>query len=59
MTYQKHKNSSFFVCGRHYSGTLVIEAVLTKTGRSILGGEAFKCNRKTSMVVSHDTLKVE
>ena len=64
MTFQKLKNNSYCVGGRHHSSTSNITGDITtikKTGKEVklLIGRCSICNRKKSMVVSDNTIKAE
>ena len=64
MNSQKFENNSYCVGGKHKSGTKNIAGEVTvnnKTGREIklLIGKCVVCNRKKSMIVSHNTIQAE
>ena len=64
MNSQNFENNSYCVGGKHRSGTKNItgeKTVNKKTGRKIklLIGKCVTCNRKKSMIVSDNTIKVE
>ena len=64
MNSQKFKTNSSCVGGKHYCGTRNIAGEITlnkKTGGEIyiLVGQCSTCKRKSSMIVSHNTIKAE
>ena len=64
MNSQKFENNSYCVGGKHRSGTKNITGEITvikKTGREIklLVGKCVICNRKKSMIVSHNISQSE
>ena len=59
MSFQKFKNDSFCVGGRHRSSTIKIYGDITSKGSKVLIGYCSVCNRKKSMTVSDNTIKAE
>ena len=64
MNSQRFKTNSYYVGGKHGSGTKNIAGEITfskKIGREIklLVGHCSSCNRKKSMIVSDNTKQVE
>ena len=64
MSFQKFKTNSYWVGGRHRSGTKDITGEITvnkKTGKDtkLLVGKSVICNRKKSMIVSDNFIKAE
>ena len=47
------------VGGRHSSGTVIIDADITQTGRIILVGKCNNCHRNESMAVIDNTIKAQ
>ena len=56
---QKFKINSYFVEGRHYSGTNNIRGFITSKGTKMLKGNCVKCRRNKSMTVSDATTEAE
>ena len=59
MSFQKFKNDSYCVGGRHRSATVKIYGDITSKGSKVLIGYCSICNRKKSMAVSDNTIKAE
>ena len=59
MSFQKLENDSFCVGGRHRSATTKIYGDITSKGSKVPIGYCSICNRKNSMTVSDNTIKVE
>ena len=59
MSFQKFKNDSYCVGGRHRSATVKINGDIISKGSKVLIGYCSVCNRKKSMTVSDDTIKAE
>ena len=64
MSFQKFKNDSYCVGGRHRSGTKNIVGEITsnkKTGKEIklLVGKCVVCNKRKLMIVSDNTIQAE
>ena len=57
MSFQKFKNDSYCVGGRHRSATTKIYDDITSKGSKVLIGYCSICNRKKSMTVSDNTIK--
>ena len=56
---QKFKTNSYYVGGRHYSGTNNIRGYITSKGTNLLKGNCVKCKRNKSMTVSDATTEAE
>ena len=64
MSFQKFKSDSYYVGGKHRSGTKNITGELTvrkKTGKQIklVVGKCVICNRRKSIIVSDNTIQAE
>ena len=59
MTFNKFKSDSYCVGGRQRSATVKIYGDVTSKGNKVLIGYCSTCNRKKSITVSVDTIKVE
>ena len=59
MSFNKFKNDSYCVGGRHRSATTKIYGNITSKGNKVLIGYCAICNRKKSMTVSDNTIKSE
>ena len=64
MSFQKFKTNCFCVGQKHYRGSKIIVPEITlikKTGREIksLVGQCSICNRKTTTIVSDNTIRAE
>ena len=59
MSFQKYKRDSYCVGGRHRSATVKIYGEVTSKRSKVLIGYCSNCNRKKSMTVSDNTIKVE
>ena len=59
MSFQKFKNDSYCVGGRHRSATVKIYGDITSKGGKVLIGYCSICNRKKSMTLSDNTIKAE
>ena len=59
MSFNKFKNDSYCVGGRHRSATVKIYGDITPKGNKVLIGFCSICNRKKSMTVSDNTIKAE
>ena len=59
MSFQKFKNESYCVGGRHRSATVKIYGDITNKGSKALTGFCSKCQRKKSMTVSDNTIEAE
>ena len=59
MSFQKFKNDSYCVGGRHRSATIKIHRDITSKGSKVLIVYCSVCNRKKSMTVSDNTIKAE
>ena len=55
----KFKTNSYFVGGRHYSGTINISGAITSKGLKMLRGSCTKCRRNKSLTVSDATIEAE
>ena len=55
----KFKTNSYYVGGRHYSGTDNIRGFITSKGTKMLKGNCVKCKRIKSMTVSDATIETE
>ena len=59
MSFQKFKNDSYCVRGRHRSATVKNYGDITSKGSKVLIGYCSICNRKEFMTVSDNTIKAE
>ena len=59
MSFQKFKNDSYCVGGRHRSATKNIYGDITSKGSKVLICNCSVCNRKKSMTVNDITIKEE
>ena len=63
MSFQKFRTDSYGIGQKHYSGTKNINGEITfkKTGKEkkLLVGQCSVCNRKKTMILSDNTIKVE
>ena len=64
MTFQKFKNNSYCVGGKHYFGTKNISGEISvnkKIGKEIkfLVGQCVVCNKRKAMIVSDNTIQAE
>ena len=64
MSFNKFKNNSYCVGGKHYSATTIIRGDITvnkKTGMSVklLGGTCSTCKKNKSLIVSDQTIQAE
>ena len=59
MSFQKFKNDSVCVGGRHRSDTVKIFGDITSKASKVLIGYCSKCNRKKSMTVFDNTIQSE
>ena len=59
MSFQKFKNDSYCVGGKHRSLIVKIYGDITSKGSKILFGYCSVCNKKQSMTVSDNTIKAE
>ena len=59
MTFNKFEKNSYCVGGRHVSATKNIYGSITSKGNEVLIGYCSICNRRKSMTVSDNTIKVE
>ena len=59
MSFQKLKNDSYCVGGRHQSATVKIYGDITSKGSKVLIGFCSKCQRKNWMTVSDNTKEAE
>ena len=57
--FNKFKNNSYCVAGRHYSGIINIQVVITKIGIKILKASSTICRTNKSMTVSDATIEAE
>ena len=55
----KFKTNSYFVGGRHYSGTINIRGFVSTKGTQMLKGNCVKCKRNKSVTVSDATIEAE
>ena len=55
----KFKNDSYCVAGRHYSGTINIQGVITKIGTKMFKASCTICRTNKSMTVSDATIEAE
>ena len=53
------KTNSYYVGGRHYSGTVNIRGAITSKGTKMLKGNCVLCRRNKSMTVSDATIEAE
>ena len=56
---QKFKTNSYYVGGRHYSGTNNTRGFITSKCTKMLKGNCVKCERNKSMTVSDATIEAE
>ena len=59
MSFRKFKSDSYCVGGRHKSSTVKVYSDITSKGSKVLIGYCSNSNRKKSMTVSDNTIKLE
>ena len=57
--YKKFTTNSYWVGGKHYSGTIQIIGDITQKGTKLLKGKCTSCGRNKSMTVSDATIEGE
>ena len=57
--FNSFKTNSYCVGRRHYSGSIIIQGVITSEGTKMLKGNCVKCQKNKSMTVSDATIEAE